>query len=175
MRKTKGFTIAEILVAGAILVPIFFAIVGASIMLRNVCYTSIAAHELQRGMNIVMNYIIKHGPGETEYNGLRSATAYTIPVTNPAGSEIRFTDTNGVVRRYYLSNNSIIYESPTAAQATQTIYTAPAGSQITLLFVSALPAGNEVVRVYMAVTRNIAGKLVSGDLNTYVDLKNVPN
>lgn len=174
-RDNSGLGFVEIIFSAGILVITLLLVISASIMLRGVCYTSIAQHNLQRDANILMTYIVRRAPGEASYNSLRSAASYSIPTVSPAGSAIIFTDKNGTERRYYQQGNSVIYRSPTLpfGSQTKTIYSAPANGAIKLQFMPASMDG-ETVRVYIAITQDIAGKTISGNLSVCINLRNCP-
>lgn len=171
-RNGKGFTLTEVIISSVILVLLFFAVMLATVMLKEYCYTSIAQHVLQRDAAIMMNYIVKHGPGEISYNGLRSAASYNI---NAIG-DISFIDKTGITRRYYQQGNSIVYQSPTAPSGSggSTIYTAPANATLTLIFIQPnWSVDPETVWIYIAISQIVAGKPVSGNLSTFVNIRNL--
>ena len=148
MKKNEGYTVVEIVISSAIFLILTLSYVGASMLLQETCYGSIAAQELQRNADIIMGYMVKNGPGErvdptqTNYitsscKGLRSAVSYDIPVDSvPPNSRIIFTGIDGVARAYYLENGAsrIRYQSPTISEGAKTVYTAPLGTTILLEF-----------------------------------------
>ena len=183
LRDKKGFTLAEVMTASVILVMVMASVMGAFITTKSICAYSIAELNLQRSVDAMMNKIVKglKEQGGAAY-GLRSAVSfYPLPVVNPAGSEIDYIGTDGNTRRYYLNNNSVIYESPTQSPNTQTIYTAPAGVGLTFFFwePQSLLDGeavldNELVGIYIAITQTVGKKPVSGSASTYVNIRNLP-
>ncbi len=198
MKKNEGYTVIEIVVSGAIFLMLMFSYVEASILLRDACYESIMAQELQRDADIIIGHIVKNGPGESPYpcKGLRSAASYDIPDDSiPPNSKITFIGADGVTRAYYLENGAsrIIYKSPTISGVTKTVYTAPPGTTILLEFtpkstsqrlewVPEPPPGHsiyvdnppdgETVGIHLALTRTMRGKTYSGSLWTYENLRN---
>ena len=182
MRRNSGFSLTEVLVTSSITLLLFASIVAASVMVRDVCSTSLAELELQRNLKNVMDRIVTRGPGETVNNGLRSAFGYTVPATGltvsgaTPGTEIWFTDdpNNPDKRRYYLQGRSIMYRSETiSSPTTRTVYTAPGDATLSLLFLWTAP-DNETVRVFISVKRTVNNKPVSGNLSTFVSLHNIP-
>ena len=170
MKKNQGLTLAELVITSAILAMVFSSVIGASIMLRDVCFASIKAHELQRSVDLIVEYIIRHGPGETSYNGLRSAASLDLS-GYATGEGIDFIGLDGVERRYYVQGNSIIYESPTIPSGTRTVYTAAPGVVISLLFSHASMDG-QTVSITVGLSQTIRNKAVSGSLVTWVNLMN---
>ena len=173
MKKNKGFSLAEAVVSSAILLLVASSVMAASVMLRDVCRASIAAHELQRSASIIVGYVIQHGPGETAYNGLRSAVEYSTD-GYPAGGGINFKGLDNVWRKYYVRDNTIIYESPTISSPSgrRAVYTAPPGVEIYLSFSSASEI-IQAVSVTIDLSQTIRGKRVSGNIVTWVNLMNV--
>ena len=181
MKKNEGYTVMEIVISCAIFLMMTLSYVEASILLRDACYGSMVAQELQRDANIIMGYIVKNGPGEDPYpcKGLRSADSYTY-LNPPSG--ISFTNVFYGTRKYYYDkgDNSIKYYSPTVSPHERTLYKAPPGTTISLLFSPIAPfaprtptADIETVGIYIALSRTVNGKTYRGSLSTYVNLGNV--
>lgn len=175
MRIKSGFTLTELLFVATIFIIIITIVISTSIMLQDVCYKSIVGHELQRSVNLIMGYIIKHAPGETSCNGLRSAKSYDIPAVTPAGSEIDFVDTHAITRKYYLQNNSVMYyeSSDSGPQTILTIFAAQPNMNVNLLF-SQASADSEMVSIYLSISQTIRGMTISRSLSTYVNIRNIP-
>jgi len=180
MRRNSGFSLTEALVTSSIILLLFVSITVATVMIRDICSTSLAELELQRSLKNVMERIVIRGPGETANNGLRSAVGYTIPTTgltvagSAPGTEIRFTDDSNNERRYYLEGQSIMYRSETIPNPiTRTVYTAPEDATLLMLFLWTSP-DQQTVRIFISVTHTVNNKSVSGDLATFVSLRNIP-
>lgn len=174
LKEYKSFTITELLIASVMAVILFTSAFGAFVTTKAIFAGSIEAAALQRDVNVVMQNIIRGKKENAKIMGLRSSKSFTIPAANPAGSEIDFTGTDDQVRKYFLSGNSIIYSNPTKFPVQTTIYTAPAGSSVSLRFWK--PAGyldNEMVGIYISVSKQANTGPISGSLSTYVILKNV--
>ncbi|MFA5146465.1 MAG: type II secretion system protein [Candidatus Omnitrophota bacterium] len=175
MRNKSAFSTIEVLVSTVIVTLIFASTIGAFMLVKGVFRDKEAEINLQQNVNTIAARIIRGHPEQGSIVGLRSAVSFTIPVVTPAGSRIQYTGTDDNVRSYFLNGNSIIYASPTQSPNQQTIYTAPPGSSVTLRFWE--PAGvtdNETVGIYIAVSRQIGNRTISGSLSTYINLRNVP-
>lgn len=158
------------MITSAILVILFASTIGVFLMVKSFSLSSIAEQNLQRDLDIVMNRIVRGAKEGGNLYGLRSAVSADIPVI----TEIDFKGADNQARKYYISNGALIYESPTASPARQTIYTPPANSTMNLRFWEA--AGyidHETFGIYISVTQNAVGKTVSGSLSTYVNLRNI--
>ena len=172
--NNKAFTITELLVTSVIILLIYGSAIGAYLIIQGTYQGWMTEYNMQRNVNLVMLRIQRGVREDTGIFGLRSAVSYTLPVVNPAASEIDFVGTDGNTRRYFLrNNNSIIYESPTQSPRQQTVYTVPAGSSITLQFWKPRSDG-ETVEVYLSVSKRTQNRNVSGSLLTYVNLRNMP-
>ena len=169
----KAYTLTEILVVCVITVILFASVIGTFVVASNLYDSGMAAQNLQRDVNGVLSRIVRGTrEGGTRY-GLRSAVSFAWPITPT--SEIDFTGADNKVRKYYLSSGSIMYQSPTETSNLQTIYTPPAKSTVTLRFWQPLGSiDNETVTIYLAVTRQISGRTISGSLMTNVNLRNMP-
>lgn len=172
--KKRAHTITELLMTSVIIVLLFASVLGAFVLTKSVSSSSMANYNLQRDVNTVFLTMIrgiKEGSGTF---GLRSAapppTTY-LPGMFPATGEIDFQGADTVVRRYFLSNNTIIYDSPTQVPRQKVIYTAPPNSTITLSF-TPVSVDQQLVYVYFSVLQQIANKTYSGSVATYVNLRN---
>ena len=167
----SGHTLTEALIVSVVAVILFTSALGVFVVTKTMYSSSIAAQDLQRDANRVLNRIVKGlEEGGVRY-GLRSAVSYTIPLV----TQIDFIGTDGNTRRYYLGSGGIVYESPTQSPSVQTIYTVPTGSTFTLRFWE--PAGyldHETVGVYISITKQASNRIVSGSLSTYVNVRNLP-
>ena len=167
----KGYTLAEILTASAVAVLILGSIVGAYLVARTAINYSLAKYELDRDVDNVLVRIVKGAKEGASAWGLRSASGITLP----AVTELRYTGTDGRIRRYYLNGNSIVYDSPTQWPNLKTIYAAPAGTAVTLRFWE--PAGysdHETIGIYIALLRQVVGVTASSSITTYVNIRNLP-
>lgn len=164
-------TITELMISIVIVSLLFGAVIGVFVLVKNIENYSIAGLNLQRDVNVVMNRIIRNIKEGASSHGLRSGCSFTIP----SAGEVRYTGSDGNVRSYRLSGNSIIYNSPAQSPAEGTIYTAPNGSSIILRFwePGAYP-DHETIGVYIGVSRPVGNKTVSGSVLAYVNLRNVP-
>jgi len=175
MKNDRGYTLAEILTVSVILTFVIGSVMGAFVTTKSVCYASIRILGLQREANIIVERIIRGLGDPANAFGLRSATSFSIPASDPVGSEIDFIGTDGNTRKYFLSANSVIYESPTESPVQKSIYTAQANSSLTLRFWQ--PAGyadNETAGIYISISQNAQNRTLSGSLSTYVNIRNLP-
>lgn len=172
MLKKRGFTLVEILITSFVLVLLLASAVGVFMFVDTFSSSTIAGQNLQRDINTVMGKIVHGMKEQNGIFGLRSAQGFTIPVI----TEIDFKGTDTPTpnwRKYYVLNGSLIYTSPTASPNTQTVYTPPANSTMTLRFWSDPLGDSEKVGIYISVRQSTGGKTVSGSLSTYVNLRNV--
>ncbi|MFA5085328.1 MAG: hypothetical protein WC482_03085 [Candidatus Omnitrophota bacterium] len=183
MTRKSAYTITEFLLASVIIVLLFASALGAYIMVKGISFNSIAGCNLQRDVDILLATIIK-GPVEQggKAFGLRSSFAVSAatppPVTPlpawPGQSTIYFTDKDDNVRRYFLNNNTVIYDSPTQNPNQRIIYTAPGNSTVIMRF-SAASADQQVVNVYISVIQQNANRAsAAGSVITNVNLRNMP-
>lgn len=175
IQSRKAYTFAELLIASVIVVVIISSAIAIFVVTKTVYATSIFEYNLQRNANVLVNEIIRGVREPGGAYGLRGAQAYTLPVVSPAGSRIDYTHMDGLVRSFFLSGNSIIYQSPTISPNQRTLLTIPAGATATLRFWK--PAGfmdNETVGVYLSISQTVGNRTGSGSLSTYVNLRNIP-
>lgn len=166
----------ELLVASVIIVMLMASVFGAFLLIKEVYRDSIASSNLQRGVDTLLATMIR---GTKEQGGgtfgLRSAVSIPSPglFPSPGQNTISFVGTDTNTRRFFLSNNTVVYDSPTQNPNQRIIYTAPANSNITLRFISA-SIDQQIVYVYISVTQQIGGKTVTGSAETNVNLRNMP-
>lgn len=174
MAKRAAYTITEFLVSSAVIILLFSSVVGVLIITKAVSYNSIAAYNLQRDVDVLMAKIVRGQEEGGSLVGLRSAKSYhPLPTVTPSKSRINFVGLDDNTRSYYLNNNSVIYVSPTQFPTQRTIYTAPAGANVTLRFQE--PSGyvdHETVEVYISISQQLGGRTITGSLLTYVNLMN---
>ena len=179
MHKTvmnkQAHTMTELLIASAIIVFLFASVLGAFILTKSVYYDSMANYNLQRDVDTVLATIIRGTNEQTGRFGLRSAVSIPAPGLPPIPGQnnISFVGTDNNTRRYFLNNNTIVYNSPTQTPNQRVIYTAPPNSNITLRFASA-SADQQVVYIYIAVSQAIGNKTATGSIATNVNLRNMP-
>ncbi len=184
MIKKSAHTMTELLVASTVIVLLFTSVLGAYMMMKGISLDSIANNNLQRDVNLLLATIIR-GPIEPggEMFGLRSAVSMSasLPAPNtPLPSwplyqdSIYFTSSDDNIRIFFLSNNTVVYESPTQNPNKRVIYTAPANSTLILRF-SAISVDQQVVNVYISVVQqNPNGIPATGSVVTNVNLRNTP-
>jgi prepilin-type N-terminal cleavage/methylation domain-containing protein len=167
----KGFTLVELLIATG-LSAIFTALLLAALTTsRQFCDRITADQDLQQVANVIMNKIIK---GANEPGGvyrLSEATSYTTPGI----SELRFTGTDGIERRYFITGSSLFYRHPTTAGTVdEVLYTAPAGTSLTLRFwtLSGSNYTNITVGIDVGLSKTINGKAVVGSATTMINIRN---
>ena len=175
----RSYTLTETLVASVIFIILIASTLGAFLLIKNLYRAGAVEYSLQRDVNAIMDRIIRGRKETGGRYGLRSAQSYTLAVTTPAGSDISFVNMDGNTRRYFLNGSIITYNSPTQSPNQQNIYMAPSGAALTLTFWEAasldpLLADPETVGVYVALSRQVDGKTLSGSGVTYVNLRNVP-
>lgn len=168
----NGMTITETLVAIVIASMIFVSVIGAYITIRSIQDYGFAEYELQRNVNVGMNRIIRNvREAANNMEGLRAARSCNI--VNP--SRIDYTDVAGNVRIYRQVGTSIVYSRNAISAADPAIFTAPAGSNLTLLFWRpAEYADSETVGIYIGITRQVRDRIVTGSASTYVNMRNTP-
>lgn len=174
MPHNKAHTLTELLIASAIIIILFASCLGAFILTKSVCSSSVAEYGLQRDANTIMARIIKGVKEQTDIFGLRSAKSYSIPAT----TRIDFVGMDDNTRSYFVNNNSVIYASPLQSPQQNTIYTAPADSTIILRFWNPYAGqpnnDNATVGIYLSISRIVGDRTISGSSSTYVNLKNIP-
>jgi hypothetical protein len=175
MINRQAHTITELLIAAAVIIFLFASVLGAFILTKSVYYDSIANYNLQRDVDTVLATIIRGSTEQTGRFGLRSAVSIPAPGLPPVPGQnnISFIGTDNNTRRYSLSNNTIVYNSPTQTPNQRVIYTAPPNSNITLRFASA-SADQQVVYIYIGVSQLINNKIATGSVVTNVNLRNMP-
>lgn len=175
MIDRKGYGLVEFMVASVIVIVLIAATLGVYVVAKTVIQNGIIENNLQRDANVVLDKIVRGLKEGGAIVGLRSASSYSLPAADPAGSAIDFVGPDGNTRKFFVSGNSIIYQSPLQTPNQKTIYTKPAGSTMTLLFWE--PSGyvdHATVGVYCAISSPTSGKTLSGSLATYVTIKNIP-
>ena len=179
MTAKKGFTLSEVLVVCVLTVVVFTSVLGVFVMGKSLYVSSMAGQEAQRDAGLIMSKIIKGPEGGATRYGLRSAAGFTPPTSI---NSIAYTGADGNARSFYLSSGSIFYQSPTESPTTQTLYSPPANTAVTLWFWEPVTSGgspvyadHEMLSVYVAVTKTLsAGKTVSGSISTSVNVRNLP-
>jgi hypothetical protein len=174
MSDNKAHTLTELLIASTIVIILFASCVGAFILTKTICYTSIAEYNLQRDVNTIMARIVKGVKEQADVFGLRSAKSYSIP----AASRLDFVGTDGNTRSYLADGNAIIYISPVQSPQQNTIYVVPSDSSMILRFWNPYAGqpnnDNATVGIYLSVSQRIGDRIVSGSSSTYVNLRNIP-
>ena len=182
----KGFTLVEIMMATLISVVLFVGIFNFYYVSKSIYALGIARQALEDGAHVVVSKMIEGG---TEAGGgtyrLAQGVSYCIGSGASCGtvttSELHFRGTDSIERWYSLNNTNtaLIYHHPIAGSpggADETIYTAPMGAAMTLLFW--IPAVNNypaaAVGVNVTLTKNVFGKNVTGSAATVVTLRNHP-
>jgi type II secretory pathway pseudopilin PulG len=174
-KKTKppverGFTLVEVVVGAGLSVLLTGLILAALTSSRQICTSISANQDLQQTANVIMNKIIK---GSKEPGGifrLSEATSYAV---QNLGSELDFTGTDGITRKYLLNNagDSLIYHHPTAAGTTdELIYKAPKGTTLTSGFWIA--SANITVGINVGLAKTVNGKNVVGSATTMINIRN---
>ncbi|GEM_PF-2040682 len=171
MGNSKAETLTEILVSTVIAVLIFISAIGTFLIIRNVQNYSIAEYNLQRDVNVIINRVMRSITEDVSSHGLRSGSSFTIP----GSSEINYMSPDGRLRKYFQSGNTIVYQSPAQWPNQRTILTAPAGGTLILRFWEP-PGylGHETVGIYIAVSRQVGNRVVSGSASTYINIRNLP-
>jgi len=116
MINRRAYTMTELLVTSVIIVMLFASVFGAFLLTKGVYRDSIASSNLQRDADTVLATMIR---GMREQGGgtfgLRSAMEIPLPglMPNPGQNTISFVSMDNNTRRYFLNNNTIVYDSPT--------------------------------------------------------------
>ncbi len=183
MTKKSAHTMTEFLVASIIIVLLFISVLGAYMMIKGISFDNIANYNLQRDVDVLLATIIR-GPGEQGGGmfGLRSSSAMSATLPPPATplpawpgqNTIYLTGWDDNTRRYFLNNNTVVYDSPTQNPNKRVIYTAPSNSNIILRF-SAASVDQQVVNIYISVVQQNANRVsATGSVTTNVNLRNAP-
>jgi len=167
--KKNGFTLTEVLVCVVLLTAFIMALFGASVLVNNLCRTSMVAYGLQRDAVSIMQQIADRDIAESSYVGLRSAVALINDPAHP--TDLVFDGLDGNRRRYRVAGQSIIYMSPTIPGGQRTVYTAPNGGGITFNYTP--NSASNTVTIDLILTRPILGRTISGSIRLVVPLKNV--
>ena len=169
-----GYTLAEALIVSSILILVIASTIGVVIMSRLICDTGIKEISLQRDANMALERMVRGVKEPSDTFGLRNAKSFTVPAATPAGSEIDFVSSDGTTRKFLLSGSSIAYQSPTISPNSKNIYTAPENCTIMLRCwkVTAYP-DNETAGIYVALSQTVGGRLLTGSVSTYVNVRNM--
>ena len=177
MANIRAHTLTELLVVTVIVIMLFTSVLGAFLLTKGIYRDGIASANLQRDVDNLLATIIR---GTREQGGgifgLRSAVSVPLPpglVPSPGQNEISFVGTDTNTRRFFLNNNTVVYNSPTQNPNQRVIYTAPANSVITLRFAAA-SIDQQVAYVYISVAQTIGDKTITGSAETNINLRNMP-
>jgi len=191
-KDQKGFSFVELMMAVGFTLILMAGVYGFYNSSGQIYSSGIAGQTLQDGANTVIRKIID-GQVEADKITYRLATSasYFIPDGNP--SQLYFCQDNSLTnpcspadttaRWYNLdpTNTSLRYYHPTANPlGYDVLYTAPAGSTLTLRFAPPTPppppaVGYQasVVQIDVALIQNLNNKVAaSGTATTYVLLRN---
>ncbi len=167
--ERRAQTLTEVLIASVIAIIFFTSALGVFVVSKVMYESSMAAQELQRGVDGALATMVRGVTENGTKTGIRSARSVTIPSI----TEADFVGSDGTTRKFYLGPGGIVYDSPKQSPNPQTIYTPPPNSTITLRFWKLSATNNETVGIYLAVRRIVSDKTVSGSLQTYVNIKNI--
>lgn len=173
--NNRSFTFAELLVA-AIVSAALIGVLVSFYFLTNRTYSRWSSEQrLQECANIILTKIREGGSEPGGIFRLSEAASYTVTSL----SELHFTGTDGIDRSFKLNSTatSLVYHHPILGSPTgadETIFTAPNGATITLRF--SIPLGAQytgiVVGIDVTVTQNVSGRVCSGSVSTYVNIRN---
>ena len=158
----------EVLIAGSIFSFFIASVLGASVLVNNICNSSIVAHGLQRDAALIVRQIAARDTSENNFVGLRSATGLIVDAAHPL--DLVFSGTDGHERRYRAAGNSILYFSPTIPGGSRTIYTAAGGVTINFGF---QVINAKRVQLNLVLSQPFSGRTISGSARLVVPLKNV--
>ena len=171
--NNRALILIELLAAIVILTFLAAIVTGIFILTTEDHYTGASEQQLQYKVNTLLAKIIEGKPEPGGIFRLSEAVTYNLVDI----SELHFTGTDSIERWFRLDSpsRSVIYHHPTALGIVdETIYTAPAGTVITLRF--SIPAGPQyegvVVGIDAALTCSAFGRTVSGSASTYVNIRN---
>ncbi|MDP3791853.1 MAG: hypothetical protein Q8R38_07410 [Candidatus Omnitrophota bacterium] len=171
----KAHSLTELLIASVIVVFLFISAIGAFMLTQNAYSDSIATYNLQRDINIALATMIRGVKEPAGTFGLRSGAPSSTTPAMPS-TEIQFIqpgDDPPIVRKFFLTNNTIVYESPTQNPTQKVIYTPPGNSNVTLTF-SEPSADEQLVTIYVSVLQQRGGRSSVGSVTTNVNLRNTP-
>ncbi len=170
-------TMAELLVALSISVLLLGSVLGSFVSVKEFYTTNVVEQNLQRDANLIMEKIIQ---GKVEPGGtFRLPEA--VSFSQSGVSNLSFVGLDGTTRRFSLSydGSSIVYTHPTASGYTdEVIYTAPAGTDLTVRFY--VPSGYQYAGVNVAIDVGLSkfildggwGRFLSGSASTMVNIRN---
>ena len=167
-RDLRGFTLVELMVAVGLSTLLTGALLAALTSSRQLCTSIAADQDLQQTSNVIMNKIIK---GSKETNGtfrLSEARSYTIATL----TELHFTGTDGIERRYFLSDGGtkLWYRHPVAGVTKdELLYKTPKGTTLTLRFSM---NSTVTVEIDVALSRTVNGRAVVGSATTVINIRN---
>ena len=207
--NNKAFSLVELMMAVAFSVLLMTGVFGFYNAASQTYSSGVSGQTLQDGADIVLSKIIQGETESNTVYRLSTAVSYLIPNGSanelyscggaPQGtpcnagnffSELYYCQdspcagSNDATARWYYLNNSgtaIIYHHPRSGGGAidETLYTAPAGSTMTLRFSpAAVSTPLNVVEIDVALTQNLAAGItnqrlaVSGAASTFVLLRN---
>jgi hypothetical protein len=159
-------------------VLIFVVLISAGTILvfaSQVYGSAVRQANLQWEANVAMTAILK---GEQDaaggpFFGLSSSIDYAIVVTNRNGvnfyDKVNFHDTSGTLKSYRQNGQNLIYND---GSTDMTIYTAPAGTTLSLAFYN--PASPTDIGVIVSLSSPAAGGNITGCLSTVINIRNHP-
>ncbi len=183
----SGFTLVEMLVTTAITIILLIGLFNFYYVSKVVYTSGITRQALQNASGVVLSKIIQGGKEQPSGGVYRLAqgTRYCIGTGASCGgavstAELHYWGPDNIERWYRLggANTSLIYHHPiagNAAGADETIYTAPSGATLTLLFW--IPSGNYPAAnagASVTLTQIVYGKTFTGSSTTVVNLRNHP-
>lgn len=176
-KREKGYTLAEVLMSGAIAAMFMGVLIAALLASRQVCTRISAQQGLQQQVNVIMNKIVKGG---TEPGGvtIRLDEASQCTINSLTSLTFQMSDAAGATQRTYSLNNagnSILYNHPTAAGIqNEVLYNAPTGATLTLRFwpPAGVASGATAVGIDVALIQTILGSSVSASATTMINLRN---
>lgn len=186
--NSKAFSLIELMMAVAFSVLLLAGVYGFYNVSSQSYFSGVSGQVLQDGADIVLSKIIE---GQTESNvvyRLSTSASYYIPNGNPNMlyycQDSPCSPGDHTARWYTLdsTNTKVLYYHPTSNQlGLDVIYSAPAGSTLTLRFSpAAVGAPLNVVEIDVALTKNLSANITnkrlatSGAASTFVLLRNHP-
>ena len=165
----KAFSITELMVASALLILLLASALSGFVLLKRVFAEDLAKAMFQRDAAIVISKIID---GKAVSGGVRLSEASSVSFYAGDTGKLKFVGTDGVNRTYYHNNGgtNVLYTDDNNIQ--KTIYTAPPGAFVDVLYSQVNLGPTLCICVYVNINQWINGKVVQGSVGSYVYLRN---
>lgn len=174
LRSRSGMTLLETMFAMMLTTMICAALWGVTTFVERLRAQNEIQMEITNEARIAMEKILwgykPDSNADAERNGIREAASFQI-LNN--GTQLSFTDANGVVRQVRLNGTDIQYTEPGLNVAWETLYAPPptADAQTTLLFTNS-DVSADVVVVELVVGRRVRERWFYASMQSKVFARN---